>query len=111
MDIYDYIEREDMTGDLAAIADDLGIEVARSIFRSWRGCIITIPSVIPQGVMCHYLQHEHAAGRPPREVARELGITDRYARKLRNAPCKRAVSLPQTHTMEGHNGSRHQSES
>lgn len=82
MRLADFIEREDLSGDLATIADDIGLDVAKRLFENWRGCVIYVSSRIPKSTMVRYLEYELSQGRRLRDIARELGISERYAQIL-----------------------------
>lgn len=86
MTIADYMEREDLNGgDLADLADELGIIAARRIFAQWRGCCLNIPNRLPKRTMQRYIVSEIRKGRRLRELARELNVSERYAQRLANA--------------------------
>ena len=82
MSIADYLEREDLSGDLADLADQLGIEAARRIFDVWRGCCLNIPNRPSKRSIRRYLTQEMRQGRRLRDLARELNVTERYAQRL-----------------------------
>lgn len=82
MHITDYIEREDLGGDMAELADALGLETVRKLFRFWRGCAIYVPSRVPRDTMRRYISAEAQKGRKVRSIARELGVSERYAQSL-----------------------------
>ena len=86
MSIADYMEREDLNGgDLADLAEELGIEAARRIFVQWRGCCLNIPNRAPKRTMQRYIVNETRKGRRLRELARELNVTERYVQRILSA--------------------------
>jgi len=86
LSIADYIEREDLTGgDLADLAEELGIEAARKIFIQWRGCCLNIPNRAPKRTIERYVVSETRKGRRLRDVARELKVSERYVQRILNA--------------------------
>ena len=94
MRIADYIQREDISGDMATLADELGMDAVRAIYQSWRGCAINVPSRPPKRTIKRYVVAAMLAGRTVRDVARELGVSERYVQHLTHGiPDPRQIEL------------------
>ena len=82
MRISDYMQREDLSGDMATLADELGIDTVRCLYESWRGCVLNVPSRMPKRTMKRYISNAVELGQSVRDMARELNVSERYVQRL-----------------------------
>ncbi|OGU58121.1 MAG: hypothetical protein A2X64_05640 [Ignavibacteria bacterium GWF2_33_9] len=81
-DIFEKIEREDLTEDLTLIADAMGIDVVRNLMRTLSGMYIYIPRVSRLERFVKRYMTENAE-RPFKEIALDLNVSSQYLWKLR----------------------------
>lgn len=74
--IAEYVERCDLTGDLAWIADTCGIETARQLLACCRGMSIYVP-LFPRQAVKRCAEDLRSQGLTDRSIALRLGLTDR----------------------------------
>lgn len=101
MRITDYIQRDDLGGDMATLADDIGLEAVRTLYSEWRGCSMTIPTRIPRRSQLRVIASALEAGKQVREIARELNVSERHVQhlihtQLRHVNPQQMELLPQT---------------
>jgi hypothetical protein len=80
-DIYEGIEKEDLTEDLDMIADVCGIESVRKLMRNYPGLSFYIPKVARLDTfVVRYLKINKRRGF--KQIAKDLGVSESYLRKV-----------------------------
>lgn len=89
-DIFEKIEREDLTEDLLLIADAMGIEVVRNLMRQLSGMYIYIPRIsrLERFVRRYMEGNEH---KPFKEIALDLNVSSQYLWKLRRSKTNKTL--------------------
>lgn len=81
-DIFEEIEREDLTPDLLLLADAIGIEPTRDLLRKLSGMYIYIPRVsrLEQFILKFIKNHSQMH---VKEMALQLQVSSQYIMKLK----------------------------
>lgn len=83
-DIFAKIERNDLTEDLALIADAMGLEVVQNLMRQLSGMYIYVPRISRLEKFVRRYLNENSE-KPFKEIALDLNVSSQYLWKLRRS--------------------------
>jgi hypothetical protein len=79
--LYQSIQEEELTPDLQLLAQVCGMESIRIILKEFKGLNFYIPKITRiEKFVRRYLRENQS--KPPKELARELGVSENYVKKL-----------------------------
>ncbi len=84
-DIFEKIEKSDLTEDLSLIADAMGLEVVRNLMRNLSGLYVYIPRISRLEKFVRRYMEENS-DKPFKEIALDLNVSSQYLWKLRRTP-------------------------
>lgn len=84
-DIFEKIEKSDLTEDLSLIADAMGLEVVRNLMRNLSGLYVYIPRISRLEKFVRRYMEENSE-KPFKEIALDLNVSSQYLWKLRRTP-------------------------
>jgi hypothetical protein len=81
-DVYDLIALEDLTSDLAMVAESCGLDLVRKLLRNFGGISFYIPKLSRlESFVMRYLDSNKV--KPNKEIAIELGVSETFLRDIR----------------------------